>query len=477
MPEELTKNPEMNHKKRRLWLLWICVPAVIFWLFLCCFYFILLGHHVIRWSFGHLYTPPALSPKKAAVYSDFIRLMKAHPEYRSFHLDGSGPSKMVIGQMLTGKKGFTAYEVDELERISRNFKRINCLSADKYGSYVVFMPTPNYVLPTSPGLLYSIDGWNPNDVDDPFFNRSKPFKLIKDRWYTSKRLALCPFCMSSVGWQLPNSYIDLSLYDPGSVSRKDPVILWKAASSGDLKRVESLISNGADVNSKNEDGLTPLHVAAVRGQLAVVDFLINNGADVNTKTKDGKTLLHHVAREGHFEVVALLIDSGSDLNAKDVAGRTPLNCAMRWRKYDIAMLLINRGADVNTKDGTGITPLHYASSSGDNNLVKLLISEGSDINAKRTNGETPLHYAVRAGQLTSAELLLAKGADIKAKQEDGLTPLHLSAREGHIDIIKLLLTKNVDINARSNKGQTAQDLAREVGNSDIVVLLEIAEQR
>lgn len=444
MPEELTKNPEMNHKKRRLWLLWICVPAVIIWLFLCCFYFILLGHHVVRWSFGHLYTPPALSSKKAAVYGDFIRLMKAHPEYRRFHLDGSGPSKMVISNMLTGDKGFTAYEVDELVRISRNFKRINCLSADKYGSYVVFMPTTNYILPTSPGLLYSIDGWNPNDVDDPFFNRSKPFKLIKDRWYTSKRLALCPFCMSSVGWQLPNSYIDLSLYDPGSVSRKAPVILWKAASSGDLKRIESLISNGADVNSKNKDGLTPLHVAAVRGQLAVVDFLINNSADVNTKTKDGQTLLHHVAREGHFRVVELLIDSGSDLNTKDNAGRTPLNCALRWRKYDVAKLLVRRGADVNTKDGTGITPLHYASSSEDSNLVKLLISKGSDINAKRTNGETPLHYAAWAGQLNSAELLLDNGADIDAK---------------------------------TNQGETAQDLARAAGNSDIVELLEIAGQR
>lgn len=475
VPEELTKSPDINHKKRRLWLLWICVPAVIIWLSLCCIYFLLLGHHVVRWSLSHFYTPPALSPEKAAVYADFIRLVKAHPEYRRFHLDQSGPSKIVISEMLRGNKGFSAYEVDELERISREFKRINCLSADKYGSYVVFMPGPNYILPTSPGLLYSLDGWNPNDVDDPFFNSRKPFIMIKDRWYTSKRLAICPFCMTSVGWRLPNSYIDLSLRDPGLVSRQAPVILWKAARSGDFKRVQSLISNGADVNSKNEDGLTPLHVAAVRNRGAVVKLLIDHGADVNTKTEDGQTLLHHVAREGYVNIFKLLIDSGSDLSARDNAMRTPLNCALRWRKHDVAELLVTRGADVNTKDVTGITPLHYASSSGDDSIVKLLISKGSDVNAKRTNGETPLHYASRAGHFNAAELLITNGADINAKQEDGLTPLHMSAREGHAGIVKLLLTREADVVTKSKQGQTAQDLAHSVGNSDIVELLQTAQ--
>ena len=474
VPEELTKCPDMSHKKRRLWLLWICVPVVIIWLSLCCVYFLLLGHHVVRWSLSNFYTPPALSPEKAAVYADFIRLVKAHPEYRRFHLDGSGPSKMVISDMLRGNKGFSAYEVDELERISREFKRINCLSADKYGSYVVFMPGPNYILPTSPGLLYSLDGWNPNDVDDPFFNSSKPFILIKDHWYTSKRLAICPFCMTSVGWRLPNSYIDLSLRDPGLVSRQAPVIMWKAARSGDFKRIQSLISNGADVNSKNGDGFTPLHVAAVRNRRAVVKLLIDHGADVNTKAEDGRTLLHHVAREGHVNIVKLLLDSGSDLSAKDNAKRTPLNCALRWRKYDVAELLVTGGADVNTKDGTGITPLHYASSSGNGDIIKLLISRGSDVNAKRTNGETPLHYASRAGHLNASELLIANSADIDAKQEDGLTPLHMSAREGHTNIAQLLLTLGADFDAKSKQGQTAQDLARVAGYSDIVELLKAA---
>lgn len=452
VPEELTKSPDIHLRKRRRWLLWLCVPVVIVWLFLCFVYFFLLGHDVVRWSLGCFYTPPALSREKAAVYADFIRLIKAHPEYRRFHLNASGPSKMVISDMLAGKKGFSAYEVDELERISRDFKRINCLSADKYGSYVVFMPGPNYILPTSPGLLYSLDGWSPNDVDDPFFNSRKPFMLIKDRWYTSKRLAICPFCMTSVSWRLPSSYVDLSLHDPGPVSRQAPIILWKAARSGDIKRVQSLISSGADVNSKNEDGLTPLHVAAVRGREAIVKLLIEQDADVTTKNKDGQTLLHHVAREGHVNIVELLLDSGADLSAKDNAKRTPLNYALRWRKRDVVELLVTRGADVNTKDGTGITPLHYASSWEDSDIVKLLISKGADVNAKRANGETPLHYAARAGRLNVAELLVVNGANVNAKQEDGLTPLHMSAQEGHTNFVKLLLTKSADVDARSKQG-------------------------
>lgn len=475
VPKELTKSPNLNQKKHGRWSLWFCITVVIVWLLLCCVYFLLLGHHVVRWSLGHIYTPPALSPEKAAVYEDFIRLVKAHPEYRRFHLDGSGPSKMVIGEMLTGTKGFSAYEVDELVRISRDFRRVNCLSADKYGSYVVFMPGPNYILPTSPGLLYSLDGWNPNDVDDPFFNSKKPFVLIKDRWYTSKRLAICPFCMASVGWRLPNSYIDLSCLYPSQKTTETPLILWPAARSGDVERVKSIISGGADVNSKNKEGLTPLHVAAVRGQEAVVKLLIEQDADINTKTEDGQTLLHHVAREGHVNIVKLLIESGSDLSAKDNARRTPLNCAMRWIKHDVAELLVTRGADVNTKDGTGITPLHYASSSGNGDIVKLLISKGSDIDAKRTNGETPLHYAARAGHQNVVEILVDNGANINAVQEEGLTPLHISAREGHTNIARLLLTQGADFDAKSKQGQTAQDLASSAGNSDIVELLKAAQ--
>jgi len=292
---------------------------------------------------------------------------------------------MVIRDMLSGKKGFLWYEVDELTRISREFERVNCVRADKYSSYVVFFPRPNYVLPTSPGVLYSLDGSNPNDINDEFLNGKKPFKLIKEHWYTSKWLAVNPLpTMGNEKWRLPNSLIDLSLRDPSPGSKQTPIILWKAARSGDSKLVQSIISSGADINAKDEDGFTPLYSAVERGQKIVVELLIANGADVNTKGKNGQTPLHNTAQHGHANVAELLLANGADINAIDYAKRTPLNYALRWGKQDVAELLVTKGADVNAKDATGGTPLHYAVSRRYDNIVKQLITKSADVNAKKS---------------------------------------------------------------------------------------------
>ncbi|MFB0555514.1 MAG: ankyrin repeat domain-containing protein [Phycisphaerae bacterium] len=476
VPGKPTINQDNGRRNYKRWLICLCCLVAVCFLLAGFVFFHLIGHHIFRWSLGHIYTPPALNQEKLVLYNDLVRLIKAHPEYSRFHLDSSGPGRQVIRDMLSGKKGFLWYEVDELTRISREFERVNCVRADKYDSYVVFFPRPNYVLPTSPGVLYSLDGGNPNEINDEFLNGKKPFKLIKEHWYTSKWLAVNP--LPSIGnekWRLPNSLIDLSLRDPGPGSKKTPIILWKAARSGDIKRVQSIISSGADINAKNEEGFTPLYSAVERGQKVVVELLIANGADINAKGKNGQTPLHYTAQQGHADVAELLLANGADINAIDNAKRTPLNYALRWGKQDVAELLVTQGADVNAKDATGGTPLHYAVSRRYDNIVKQLITKGADVNAKRANGETPLHYTVREGNVNAVEMLLANGADINAKNNENSTPLHIAVIRERVDVVKLLIVKGADANARDKQGLTAMDLARAAGQTEIVKLLKTAD--
>src|SRR3989344_1996982 len=60
--------------------------------------------------------------------------------------------------------------------------------------------------------------------------------------------------------------------------------------------IDFLLKNGADPNAKNNKGWTPLHMASrysTNGSsLATVELLIRNGADLNAKTKDNHTSLH-----------------------------------------------------------------------------------------------------------------------------------------------------------------------------------------
>jgi len=87
---------------------------------------------------------------------------------------------------------------------------------------------------------------------------------------------------------------------------------------------EVLIAHGADVNAKNDDGLTPLLYAAGYGRLEVVEALLAHGAAVNAKDDKGLTPLHYAAEHGRLEVVDALLAHGAAVNAKDDKGLTPL---------------------------------------------------------------------------------------------------------------------------------------------------------
>ena len=57
--------------------------------------------------------------------------------------------------------------------------------------------------------------------------------------------------------------------------------------------VSLLIENGIDLDSRNSDGQTPLHVMAKKGRLSCIVALISNGADISTTCNDGKNALHY----------------------------------------------------------------------------------------------------------------------------------------------------------------------------------------
>ncbi|MDT8302269.1 MAG: ankyrin repeat domain-containing protein [Sedimentisphaerales bacterium] len=67
--------------------------------------------------------------------------------------------------------------------------------------------------------------------------------------------------------------------------------LHEAVLIGNLKRIQSLISSGSDVNAKDEYGDTPLHKAVSCGFSNVAELLIDNGADINARNDAGETPL------------------------------------------------------------------------------------------------------------------------------------------------------------------------------------------
>lgn len=99
--------------------------------------------------------------------------------------------------------------------------------------------------------------------------------------------------------------------------------LYRAAEKNDIKTINELLDQGADVNEENSffcRGGTALKVASSQGRVDMVKLLLDRGADVNLASGDmGWTALSCAAYSGNTEVAMLLIERGADIN-KAIAG-------------------------------------------------------------------------------------------------------------------------------------------------------------
>jgi len=82
----------------------------------------------------------------------------------------------------------------------------------------------------------------------------------------------------------------------------------------DQKRIESLLESG--INTPDENGKTPLMLAAWIGDTGLVKRILSQGADVDLEDELGETALGFSARGGNLKVLKLMIQSGADLNHK-----------------------------------------------------------------------------------------------------------------------------------------------------------------
>ncbi|OEY86867.1 hypothetical protein BIY23_04545 [Wolbachia pipientis] len=150
----------------------------------------------------------------------------------------------------------------------------------------------------------------------------------------------------------------------------------------DIDIIKYFIEKTDDINEKNNDGDTPLHIAAAKhGLQDIVECLIQKGADINEQNNNGDTPLHIAAKHGLQDIVKCLIQKDADINEQNNNGDTPLHIAAKHGLQDIVECLIQKGADINIVNNDQHTPLHMAIYSQNKDLVKFLIQEGTDINA------------------------------------------------------------------------------------------------
>jgi ankyrin repeat protein len=165
---------------------------------------------------------------------------------------------------------------------------------------------------------------------------------------------------SSIKRAIASAALGVLLAGPAMSGCKKAHVEEATVFSDDAVALQTLISKGADVNTRNEIGETPLLRAVYNGNAKIVEVLVTGGAEKNSKDKNGWTALMWAVNDGRDGIAKFLIESGADVNAKDGDSRTVLMRAASGGRRGMVELLLAEGADPNAADAFGMTPLKCA---------------------------------------------------------------------------------------------------------------------
>jgi hypothetical protein len=132
---------------------------------------------------------------------------------------------------------------------------------------------------------------------------------------------------------------------------------WQPSEPDDLMVEAVTTEEPVDVNTAGPGGRTPLMDAVVARERDVVDALLQQGADVNAKDETGLTPLFLAINifDTDTVIVNRLLDAGADIETRGVTGTTPLIEAAVIKNDDLFRLLLRRGADPCARDDGGVT--------------------------------------------------------------------------------------------------------------------------
>lgn len=220
--------------------------------------------------------------------------------------------------------------------------------------------------------------------------------------------------------------------------------LHLACSSGSTEIVPRLLQHGFEVNSKNDDGETPLYLASSRGYTEIVRLLLGANAEVNIRGGSG-TALQGAVVYGHEDIVRILLSSGAKVDVvPEDAGKALLQRAAEKGYENIVRLLLDAGADINMRGSRGRNALDYAALSGRTEIVRLLILRKAEVNPEYCDKErflSPLQCACFGGKNPVVALLLDAGAAVNARCSKYGNALHIASGEGDLATVQLLLER------------------------------------
>jgi ankyrin repeat protein len=239
-----------------------------------------------------------------------------------------------------------------------------------------------------------------------------------------------------------------------------------------------------DMNRRDKDGNTPLHLAMERWKYKCAKILLENGADASVENYVGKTAFHLLFENKYYkergvhseyysfedeldyseddilDLALLSLEHGANVNIRTTNGRSPLHLAAFWGRLELAKVLLEHKANVDFQDNEGMTPLHVLMKGRccDKDhvlyLARLLVEHGASVDIRMSQERTVLHEAAFKGWVELARVFLNHGANPNVKDEQGKTPLHEAAFKGWLELARVLLDHGANPNVEDKQEKT-----------------------
>lgn len=228
--------------------------------------------------------------------------------------------------------------------------------------------------------------------------------------------------------------------DPNTIDRNGSTPLYSATEVGFLDAARMLLKYGADPNtSAGPNADTPLALAVLENKFELVQLYLAYGGDPNRIMANGNSvMIRSIDRKVPKRLIELMLNYGGDPNGKNGEGTSPLFQTISVQRLDIGHLLLERGADPNLPGPKHLLwPSVYQPP-----FLRLLLSRGSDF--RKSPGIMEL--ATSINNIESVRTLLTSGVDPNAKKDGVYTPLCSAIRDNRGEIVTLLLANGADPN-------------------------------
>lgn len=208
----------------------------------------------------------------------------------------------------------------------------------------------------------------------------------------------------------------------------------------------------------SKSGETVLHLLASKpNQTETINYFLSKGVDANKADNEGNTPLMVAAAARDTAALELLLPIVKNNNAQNNKGESALTMAIKSGTPEAAILLLNNGADVKVLDKDG------------NNLGFYLVQSyrpqmmGMGRNPESSNAPKQDPFAAKT------KLLQDKGLNLAAPQKDGNTLYHIAVIKNDMTILKKIADLNIDINAKNKDGLTALHKAAMISKDDVIM--------